>query len=291
MPVIGSETVGAERGWAPIEGLAQGGQGAPGVQYAQGGPPEEDEATRRPGPNERPLSDPELFRLELYHRMRSQLEEVDPGNPELRKEYLTGPEGFVPNQADVDALGQALRGARSGRPAPQGPVNTFDNPGRPRGVMPTVPSLLNNEDLVRPGVVRQEPQTVEPKPPGVIDESEARFKPKERRVAELLSAEGSNVKAVPVVKDQRTADAIVDGHRVEFKTPDPRATNGRIVNEVQRSIRGGGQARDIIVDARGSGLSEAEAKLALDRISGVTRGKLDSVRIVGNGFDVKRRYP
>lgn len=169
-------------------------------------------------------------------------------------------------------------------------MNTFDDPGRPGGVTPAVPSLLNNEDLVRPGG-RQERQSVAPKPLGVIDESEARFKLKERRVAELLSVEGSNVKAIPVTPSRRTADAIVDGHRVEFKTPDPGATDGTIVNEVQQSIRGGGQARDIIVDARRSGVSEVEAKIALERISGVTRGKLDSVRIVGDGFDVRRQYP
>ncbi len=153
-----------------------------------------------------------------------------------------------------------------------------------------MPSLLNNGGLI-PSDRRQERQTVEPKPPGVIDESEARFEANERRVAELLSAEGTNVKAVPVAPSRRTADATVDGRRVEFKTPDPGATNGTIVNEVQQSIRRGGQARDIIVDARRSGIGEAEAKLALDRISGVTRGKLDSVRIVGDGFDVRRLYP
>ncbi len=46
--------------------------------------------------------------------MRSRLEEIDLRNPELRKLYVTGPEGFVPSQAEVDALGRALAGARSG---------------------------------------------------------------------------------------------------------------------------------------------------------------------------------
>lgn len=210
-----------------------------------------------------------MFRLELYEVKCSQLEEIDPGNRELQRQYLNGPGGFLPTDAEVDALVQALQDARGVRPTLQGPVNTFDNPGRPGGVTPSVPSLLNNGGQVQPGG-RQERQTVEPKPPGVIDESEARFELKERRVAELLSAEGSNVKAVPVAQDERTADAIVDGHRVEFKTLEPGAKSGTIVNQVQRSIRKGGQARDIIVDARRSGLSEVEAKLALDRISGVT---------------------
>ena len=120
----------------------------------------------------RALSDPELFRLERYNVMRSQLQEIDPENPELRKEYLTGPEGFVPTEADVDALYQALKDARSGRSPPQGPVNTPDNPRGPeRSVTPNVP-LRNNEGLVPPDK-RQEPRSVEPRPRGVIDESEA----------------------------------------------------------------------------------------------------------------------
>ncbi len=72
--------------------------------------------------------------------MRSRLEEIDLRNPELQKQHVTGPEGFGPRQAEVDALGRALAGARNGGPTPQGPVNTFANPGRP-----LVPRVLGSD--------------------------------------------------------------------------------------------------------------------------------------------------
>ena len=171
------QRVEAQRERTTAAGLAQGSQIAHGVRYAQRGPPRR---TRPPGRTGGcALSDSELFRLELYNSMRSRLEEVDPRNRELQKQYVTGPEGFVPSQAEVYALGRALEGARSGGPTPPAPVNTFDNPGGPGAVRPAMPSLLNNGDLRRPGG-RQEPQTVVTRPPGVIDESEARFEAKER---------------------------------------------------------------------------------------------------------------
>ena len=141
-PVIGSERVEAQRERASDDvskgGLAQGSQTAPDVRYAQRGPP----GRARPpgGTGGRALNDSELFRLERYNAMRSRLEEIDPRNRELQKQYVTGPEGFVPSQAEVDALGRALESARSSGPMPQGPVNTFNNPGGP-----AVPRVLGSD--------------------------------------------------------------------------------------------------------------------------------------------------
>jgi hypothetical protein len=81
--------------------------------------------------------------------------------------------------------------------------------------------------------------------------------------------------AVPGV---RTPDALVDGKGVEFKSLDPGATSATVRNQVNESIRGMGQARDVIVDARGSGLNVAEAERGLSRVGGIARGKIDSVR-------------
>ncbi len=89
----------------------------------------------------------------------------------------------------------------------------------------------------------------------------------------------------------RTGDALVDGRPAEFKTMDPGADSATVRNEVNNSIRRGGQARDMILDARGSGLSEAEAVRGLNRVAGITRGRVDSVRIIGDGYNVKRNYP
>jgi hypothetical protein len=79
------------------------------------------------------LSDSELFRLERYNAMRLRLEAIDSRTPEFQKQYVTGPEGFVPSQAEIDAFGRALEGVRNDGPTPQGPVNTFDNPGGLKG--------------------------------------------------------------------------------------------------------------------------------------------------------------
>lgn len=58
---------------------------------------------------------PREFRLEMYGDLRARLRDVDPRNPAL--ESLTGPD-YSPSQADVDALGTALREAqaRAGEP-------------------------------------------------------------------------------------------------------------------------------------------------------------------------------
>lgn len=60
---------------------------------------------------------------------------------------------------------------------------------------------------------------------------------------------------------------------------------------VNRSLGGEGQARHIIIDARGSGLLQLEAERSFRRVSGVRRDKLDSLRIIGDDFDVSTQYP
>ena len=77
-----------------------------------------------------------------------------------------------------------------------------------------------------------------------------------------------------------------------LKSPclDPGATSATVRNQVNESIRGMGQARDVIVDARGSGLNVAEAERGLSRVGGTARGKIDSVRIIGDGYDIRTSY-
>jgi hypothetical protein len=129
-----------------------------------------------------------------------------------------------------------------------------------------------------------------PQQPGTINETERQFTPEEQKIAELLKEEGKDVKALPETPGQRNPDAEVDGKPTEFKSPEPGADSGTIRNEVNDSIKRGGQARDIIIDARGTGMTEAEAERGLARVSGIARGKLDSVRIIGNGYDVTGTY-
>ena len=129
--------------------------------------------------------------------------------------------------------------------------------------------------------------------PGTIDESGRTFTPEEGKIASKLAAEGKDVKALPENNPTgvRNPDALVDGKPTEFKTPAPGANSNTIKNEVSSSIRGTGQARNIVIDAENSGLTQVEAERALNRIAGIQNGKLDSVRIIGKGFDLNRNYP
>ena len=127
---------------------------------------------------------------------------------------------------------------------------------------------------------------------GQIIESERQFTPKERRIAQVLADEGKKVKALKEGgARERFGDAEVDGVRMEFKTMDPGGTSATIRNQVSASVSGGGQARHIIIDARGSGLTEPEALRGLSRADGIRRGRVDSIRIIGDGFGITRNYP
>ncbi len=121
---------------------------------------------------------------------------------------------------------------------------------------------------------------------GSIDESERTFSSEEKSIAEVLKNEGKNVKAKAEIQGKRTADAEVDGVESEFKSLAPGAKNSTVRNSINDSIRRGGQARNMVIDARGSGLTEVEAQRGLARARNITRGKIDSVRIMGDGFDI-----
>jgi hypothetical protein len=102
-----------------------------------------------------------------------------------------------------------------------------------------------------------------------------------------LASEGKHVTAKDEMDGQRTADAEVDGVLTEFKTlKPPNAANTAVKNTINDSIRDGGQARHIIIDARGSGLTELEARRGLARARNIARGLVDWVRLIGDGFDL-----
>ncbi len=121
---------------------------------------------------------------------------------------------------------------------------------------------------------------------GSIDESDRKFSPEEKLIADVLSGEGKTVKSLPEPGTTRVPDASVDGVPTEFKTLNPGASDGTVKNVINNSIKGGGQARDIVIDARGSGLTAEQALKGLARAKGIARGLIDSVRIIGDGFDI-----
>ena len=76
----------------------------------------------------------------------------------------------------------------------------------------------------------------------------------------------------------------MDGLIHEFKTLSPGATENTIKNAVNNSIRGGGQARNIVIDARGSGLSRAGAENGAYKALGISRGLVDRITVIGDDY-------
>ena len=84
----------------------------------------------------------------------------------------------------------------------------------------------------------------------------------------------------------RTPDVKVDGVRTELKALEPGATNNSLRNTVRRSMKDGGQARNMVIDARSSGLTEQNAWRGLAQVRGLYRGRLDSIRLIGDAYDI-----
>jgi Contact-dependent growth inhibition CdiA C-terminal domain len=115
-----------------------------------------------------------------------------------------------------------------------------------------------------------------------LDESARRFSELEHSIAEILHSEGSQVTAVAESSD-RTPSALVDGRHAAFKALGPGATDQTVRNALN-SVKG--QAGNIVVGARGSGLTEAEAVAGLKHFLGTHPAGVSQVRIIGDGFDL-----
>lgn len=121
---------------------------------------------------------------------------------------------------------------------------------------------------------------------GAVDQREREFVPAERRVADLLAGEGRVVSALRESDDPgvRRPDATVDGQFTEFKCPDVGATNVTIKAALTDAK---GQARHAIVDGRGTGLTDTEAHRGLRRFLGAHPDRMDTIRILGDDFDIR----
>jgi hypothetical protein len=126
-------------------------------------------------------------------------------------------------------------------------------------------------------------------PPGAagrLDESARRLSHDELAVAELLLAEGHEVRSLPEGRHLgRTADLEVCGVATEVKTVQLGATSWTLENQLHRAV---GQGEHVIVDARGSGLRRRWAERGVERFAGRGdwRGSLTAVRVLGAGYDL-----
>jgi uncharacterized protein YukE len=121
---------------------------------------------------------------------------------------------------------------------------------------------------------------------GTIDQSGRTFSPGENKIASTLESEGKNVKALPEsnVEKVRTPDAEVDGVPTEFKSIQPGAQANTVNN---RLADADGQAANAVIDARGSGLSESDARRGLARYLGGHPGRMTYIRIIGDGYNIE----
>ena len=108
-------------------------------------------------------------------------------------------------------------------------------------------------------------------------------------MASVLCAEGHQVRALATRRGRgRTADLSVCGAPVEVKSwdegrglpPGPRS----VVNKLKQAE---GQAPTVVLNGRGSGLSEAAARAGLEAYAGLARpGRVAGVRVLGDGFEL-----
>ncbi|MCP4696289.1 MAG: hypothetical protein GY862_05515 [Gammaproteobacteria bacterium] len=118
---------------------------------------------------------------------------------------------------------------------------------------------------------------------------ERRIEENEAKIDEYLLNEGRNIRKNPLEGIEgagRQGDRIIDGIKTEYKTLESGATSTTVKNVINNSIRKGGQARQVIFDARGSGLTKEQALEGIKRAMGISRGRIDEIRVIGNGFDV-----
>lgn len=112
---------------------------------------------------------------------------------------------------------------------------------------------------------------------------------REQAIADYLQSQGrTSVRNLNEggQKQGRQFDAYVDDVPTEFKSPMPGLDSKTIKEIVSSSIKRGGQARNIIIDARGTGCTQDEAARGIRRAMGISRGKLDRLEVIGDGFHI-----
>ena len=127
---------------------------------------------------------------------------------------------------------------------------------------------------------------------GSIDQRARVFQPAERAIAEALAVRGATVTALAEDHSlrQRQPDALVDGRVTEFKSIRPGATDATIKNQLRAAQ---GQAPNVVIDARNSGLDENSAALGARRFLGSpwAQGRYTTILILGDGYVIETGSP
>lgn len=127
---------------------------------------------------------------------------------------------------------------------------------------------------------------------GFVDQRARGFQPAELAIARALAVRGAAVAALAEDHSlrQRQPDALVDGRVTEFKSLRPGATDATIRNQLRRAQ---GQAPNVVIDARGSGLDENSAGLGLRRFLGSpwAKDRYTSILVLGDDYVIETASP
>jgi hypothetical protein len=122
---------------------------------------------------------------------------------------------------------------------------------------------------------------------GIVDERASKFQPRERRLADHLARGGHAVVAIHdgYGREGRRPDAAVNGVPTEFKCLDPGASD-RTVKAALTSAKG--QAREVVIDGRDSGLTSDDAGRGVRRFLGAPYADgLKAIRIIGDDYELE----
>jgi hypothetical protein len=196
-----------------------------------------------------------------------------PGNPHL-------PDGTPPNLPDGVPGKPDLPDANPGDPAP--PTRPVDDLPPPKVEPPEpLPPGVTDDPATWPGRIVQD--NLDPK---------FHFSLEEEAIAKRLAQHSpGEINPIPTGAD-RTADALVDGKPIEFKTVKTDAPDSATIkSKLSDATAGGGQSDDVIIDARGSNLTQGDAIKGLARFfnSPGNANKVTRVRIWGRDFDLDWR--
>ncbi len=172
------------------------------------------------------------------------------------------------------------------------PSDPPDEPPPDDGLPPEPPGGdgPNRSEMDPPGGIEGQPPPWHtdnlPRPPGKLDESERVEEPRARPAIDTLIAQGNDVKTLPVVQNRgRNGDTIVNGVRTELKRLDS-ARPDAIANRINKSKKGTGQAPNIVIDARGHGMTRDEVDQGIEMQRPHCNGKIHYVRVIADDFDV-----